>query len=249
MIGQLSHTMILATIAVDPEDHPERFQTLISLASNPSGVSLSSYIHVNRPNIGVVPAMQAIYEEFSDYDVIAYSHNDVSCHEQGWDKRVLEEFLDPKVAVVGFGGATGLGVSDMYKQRYDISQLQRIGYVSNAVDWDTHGAFEEGNKDVATVDGFFMAVRTSFLREIGGFKWFPHRFHNYDNALCLMAHRRGYKVRMVGVKCHHHGASYSASPEYRKWCLENGTTMEREHEEPHRWMYEFFRDELPVRIA
>lgn len=234
--------MILVTISTDPDKHPERFLSFIKHGE-------PSYIHHNEPNIGVVPAMQLLYEKLDRYSIIAYAHDDVTVHDETWFQRVSAEFEDPKVAVVGFGGATGIGVSDIYKQRYEISQLQRIGYASNQVDWDTHGTFEDGARDVATIDGFFMAVRTSFLKEIGGFKWMPMLFHNYDNALALMAHRKGYKVRMVGVKCHHHGASYSASPEYRKWCLENGTTMEREHEVPHRWMYDFFRDELPLRVS
>ena len=234
--------MRLCCVTTNPAIHPER------LASFIYGNVKSPEIYVNQPNIGVVPAIQKLYEAYTDEDVICYVHDDVTCYDANWHSRVMAEFDDPKVAVVGFGGATGIGVSDIYKTRYEISQLQRIGYASNQRDWDVHGSYEAGSKDVAVVDGFFMAVRTSFLREIGGFKWFPHRFHCYDTALCLMAHRKGYKVRMVGIECIHHGASFSASPLYLKWCLENGTTMEREHEEPHRWMYEFFRNELPLRV-
>lgn len=228
--------MIVCTITLDPTVHPERFDSFGG-----------GHVYLNQPNIGLVPAMQRMYEELCG-EIICYVHDDVSVYDDQWHERVEREFDDPEVTVVGFGGATGIGVDDIYKTRYEITQLQRIGYASNQRDWAVHGTHETGAKDVAVVDGFFMAVRMSFLKEIGGWKWFPHRFHCYDTALCLMAHRKGYKVRMVGVDCTHHGASYSASPEYKKWCLENGTTMEREHEEPHRWMYEFFRDELPLRV-
>jgi Glycosyltransferase like family len=240
--------MILCTITTDPSVHPERFE---SFGSDASGIA-----HFRRwenvPNIGLVPAMQQCYEEytgeFPDEDILCYVHDDVTCYEPYWDKRVLAEFDDPKVAIVGFGGATGIGTSEIYKTRYDITQLQRIDYTSNARDWQTHGSRETGSKDVAVIDGYFMAVRRSFLKEIGGWKWFPYRFHCYDTSLCLMAHRRGYKVRMVGVECQHWGGSFSASPDYEKWCRENGTTMEREHTEPHRWMYDVFRPELPLRV-
>ena len=222
---------------------PERFGTFCKV--------IPFELVENVPNIGLVPKMQKVYDWFLQEDILCYVHEDVTCHEPNWHERVLAEFTDPRVAVVGFGGATGIGVDDIYKTRYEISQLQRIGYASNQRDWEIHGTRETGAKDVAVVDGFFMAVRREFLREIGGFRWFSHRFHCYDTALCLMAHRKGWKVRMVGVECTHHGASFSASPEYKKWCHENGTTMEREHEEPHRWMYDWdvARDLLPFRVS
>lgn len=241
--------MILCTITTDPGVHPERFDSFGDTAVTSHSRSRERNVRwENVPNVGLVPAMQRVYEEYLD-DLICYVHDDVTCYEIGWDQRIFTEFSDPRVAIVGFGGATGIGVDDIYKTRYEISQLQRIGYASNQRDWEVHGTREAGAKDVAVVDGFFIAVRRKFLQEIGGFKWFLHRFHCYDTCLCLMAHRKGWKVRMVGIDCTHHGASYSASPEYKKWCHENGTTMEREHEEPHLWMYEFFRDELPLRIG
>jgi GT2 family glycosyltransferase len=235
--------MILVTITTNA--HRERFDSfLIGTAFCDAKYEVFS----NVPNIGVAPAMQKLYECHPNEDIIAYVHDDVTVYSHDWCKRVVAEFSDPKVAIVGFGGATGIGVPGIYKTRYEITQLQRINYASNMQDWETHGSYEAGSRDVAVVDGFFMAVRTSFLKEIGGWKWFPHNFHNYDNALCLMAHRHGYKVRMVGVECRHHGGGTSTSPEYAEWCRENGTTMEREHEAPHRWMYEEFRDLLPLRV-
>ncbi len=235
--------MIVITVTTDPAVHPERFSSFAKGYRNE--------IYLNQPNIGVVPAMQVLYEALPEYSILVYVHDDVTCHDPEWAARVLAEFEDPRVAIVGFGGATGIGVADIYKTRYEISQLQRIGYASNMRDWEVHGAYEAGAKDVAVVDGFFMAVRREFLRQIAGFKWFPHRFHCYDTALCLMAWRKGWKVRMTGVEVTHHGASFSASPEYKKWCHENGTTMEKEHEEPHRWMYDWgvARDLLPFRVS
>lgn len=231
--------MILVTITTKNE-HPERFASFAP--------RLHRYVYVNEPNIGVVPAMQLLYEANAHNGIIAYAHDDVTCYDPTWAERVLREFDDPKVAVVGFGGATGIGTDDLYRTRYQIEQLQRINYASNQRDWEVHGSYESGSKDVAVVDGFFMAVRTSFLKEISGFSWMPFKFHCYDLALCLMAHRKGYKVRMVGVECQHHGGGTSTTAEYKAWCLENGTTMEREHSEPHKWLYSEFADVLPLRI-
>lgn len=209
---------------------------------------MDATVHANFPeNDGLVPAYQALYEQNRKHDIIAFTHDDWESHEP-WVARIEAEFSDPQVAIVGMGGAKGIGVDDIYKRPYQINQLQRIGYRSNQTDWEIHGARETGACDVAVCDGFFLAVRTSFLDQIGGWKWFPHRFHMYDVALCLMAHRHGWKVRMVGVNCTHHGGGTSTTADYVQDCRDRGTSVEAEHTEPHKFVYNEFRDLLPLRV-
>lgn len=202
-------------------------------------------------NIGTVPSFQWIWEHtgYPSIPIICYLHDDVTIHERGWDRRIAREFEDPRVAIVGMGGALGIGTPDLYRKPYRIEQLIRRGYRSNQTDWQTHGAQEKEACNVAVVDGFCMAVRRSFLDQIHGWKWFPYTFHCYDVALCLMARRHGWKVRMVGVNVTHHGGGASTSPEYKAWCEARGTTMEREHWEPHVWMYREFKDVLPFEVS
>lgn len=212
--------------------------------------------HIHLPSVDhggdVVGAYQEMYLAMkqANQNFFAYVHDDVTIHAEKWHRYVVAEFADPQVAIVGLGGAIGIGVEDIYKRRYNITQLQRIGYFSNQTDAEVHGQRFEGAMDVAVVDGFFMAVRRSFLDQIGGWQWMrPHvRFHCYDTALCLRAIREGYKVRMVGVSCTHHGGGHSTKEAYRQWCLEHNTTVEREHSEPHKWFYEYFRSLLPYRV-
>ncbi len=199
-------------------------------------------------NIGTVPAYQKIYEANKDHSIIAYIHSDVTVHEADWEQRIEREFEDPKVAIVGMGGALGIGTNDLYRKPYRIEQLQRIDYRSNQRDYQVHGVRETGACDVAVVDGFFIAVRRTFLDQIEGWSWFPYTFHCYDLALCLMARRHGWKVRMVGIDVTHHGGGGSTTPQYKTWCESRGTTMEREHSEPHVWMAKEFSDVLPFRV-
>ena len=234
--------MRLCCVTTDPVIHPER------LASFVYGNVKDPDVYVNAPNIGVVPAMQILYERNQDEDILAFVHSDVTVYDSNWNSRVMAEFDDPKVAVVGFGGATGIGVSDIYKTRYEISQLQRIGYASNMRDWEVHGGYEAGSKDVAVCDGFFLAIRRAALKEIGGWSGFTFNFHMYDAYISLALAERGWKTRMVGIECEHHGGGTSTTPSYISWCRENGTTAEREHEEPHRFFYERFRNLLPYRV-
>src|SRR5437868_11331309 len=60
-----------------------------------------------------------------DADIIGYLHADLYTLEHGWDQRVLEQFADPQVGVVGFVGATQLGTDDIYKVGYNFRQLAR----------------------------------------------------------------------------------------------------------------------------
>ena len=218
--------------------------------------TLHWFVYNNEPpnNIGLVPAYQRIYENWSKPDVanpgiIAFSHDDWEPHEP-WVTRIEAEFADPKVAIVGMGGAKGIGHEHIYKIPYAIQQLARVDYMSNQTDAEIHGRRFTGATDVAVIDGFFCAIRTSFLDEIGGFKWIMEgtRFHNWDNAICLEAWRRGYKVRMVGISCTHHGGGTSTSAEYAQSCKDWGTTIEEEHRAPHRWLYSRYVDLLPLRI-
>lgn len=218
---------------------------------NPINLSMewrNPWYYHNEPNVGVVPALQMLYMNHHATDILAIVHDDVAIHSP-WCELVSKEFEDPKVAVVGMGGATGLGVPDIYKLPYNIKQLIRLDYRSNQRDWEIHGEHATEPRDVAVVDGFFMAIRTSFLDQIKGWSGFPHNFHMYDAYICLMAARHGYKVRTVGVDCTHFGGGTSTKVEYANWCKENGTTMEREHQEPHRFIYDEFRDLLPLRVG
>jgi len=198
-------------------------------------------------NVGMVKAYQTLYETFrTDHELIAFLHDDLEILEPLAVRHLFEK--DPKLAILGFGGATGLAVDDIYKTPYRIEQLQRINYASNQVDWEVHGTRETGVKDVVVVDGFAIVARTSFLDLIGGWSGFPFGFHCYDLYLCLMAARLGWKVKMQGVRCHHHGGGTSTGVEYAEMLRKQGKTVEADHQEPHIWLYDNFRDELPLRV-
>lgn len=206
-------------------------------------------VYINNPNIGTVQAYHKLYEKHKDEDVLVYMHDDVRIDDTNWLERVCLELMAPGVAIVGFGGATGIGVPDIYKLPYRIEQLIRTDYRSNQNGWAVHGAQETGERRVAVVDGFVMACKGAFLREIGGWNWIESNFHTYDLAACLEAYRRGWTVKTVGVACDHHGGGTSTKKEYADWCKERGTTMEAEHINPHVWMYNHYRDLLPLRVT
>lgn len=229
------------TVTVKPEPPVE-----LLASCQAAGIMLDTY--VNRPNIGLVPAYHKLWEQNRDEDILIYIHDDVTIHDPEWLARIQVELLNRNVAIVGFGGATGIGHQDLYKVPYRIDQLVRYDYRSNQTDWETHGGNHTGDRRVAVVDGYLMAMQGGFLEQIRGWDWIDSAFHCYDTAMCLMAARLGYEVRTAGVSCTHQGGGTSISKEYEEWCENKGTTPTEEHANPHYWLYNEFRDVLPLRI-
>lgn len=200
----------------------------------------------SHENIGTLPAYQKLYEMTSG-DIIAFIHDDVMIYEKGWDARVLAEFDDPSVGVVGFGGALVHGDRDIYKKPYHISQLGRSFYRSNTDDAEVHGERFDGACDVAVLDGFCLIARRELLSRVGGWpiRTLPAH-HSYDYWLTLTAHRLGYCVRLVGIACYHLGGQ--SSVKQVDFVKDFGETDAEMHERAHRIIYDEFRAVLPVDV-
>jgi len=215
-------------------------------------------MNTSEDNLGVTGSLQWLYEN-TTAPIIAFLHSDAEVFEQGWDERVLKEFDDPRVGVVGFGGALQLGEDDIYKKPYALHQLRRIHYMSNQTDAEVHGERFTGECDVATLDGFALIVRRELLDKWehsagDGHYWnkpgWPYNrypYHNYDNALCLEAHKQGYRVRLVGCKVHHHGGATSTTAAGQQYWHSLGTTDQTIHTQSHLNLYQDGRGWLPLR--
>lgn len=184
----------------------------------------------------------------TDATIIGYLHSDLTIHEWGWDVRVLHEFQDERVAVVGFVGATRLGHDDLYKTRYDYRQLARGDVWSNLTDAESHGGRDGGSREVAVVDSCAVFVRREFLGRVGGWPLdrYPNTSHCSDLWICAMARRLGQSCRMVGVvSTHRSGGRGGAGTD---WLNARGGDMAM-HREAHVRLAEDFRDVLPIRIG
>ena len=209
------------------------------------GVTIIDNVGTNR---GVIQSYQLGYEQ-SNADILAFIHDDVTIYEENWKDRVLAEFVDERTGVVGFGGAKSHGVDVIYKVPYDYKQLARADYMSNTDDAENHGTRFSGSTEVAVLDGFCLIVRRELLDRVGGWpvdRYPPH--HNYDYWLCCVAHQLGYQVRLVGVRCQHHGGLTATTGEYLKWCRSTRWGSDEEmHKQGHRLIYDDFRSVLPWR--
>jgi hypothetical protein len=118
-------------------------------------------------NTNVIDAFQQCYLRTQE-PVLAYIHDDVMIYEKGWDDRVLREFTDPTVGLVGFGGALGHGQPNLYRVPYHLPNLARQNFMSNLRHAEVHGERFTGERDVAVLDGFALFVRREILDKVGG---------------------------------------------------------------------------------
>lgn len=193
-------------------------------------------------NLGVIRSYQWLYDAMNrhEYDIAMYAHDDLQAMESDWDYRVKVEFRDPSVAIVGFGGALGHGTDDLYKRPFEIPQLIRIGYRSNVNDAEVHGERFTGAGNAVFCDGFALCIRRSFLDAIGGWSQLIGNvdFIGYDMAICALARRYGWKIRVVGVKCHHYGGGTSVDV----------GVQQQHYIDAHTWFAKEFVDVLPARV-
>lgn len=217
--------------------------TINSLINNATTITADDFlIHYNSvdKNDGVVGAYEKLYR-LSTADVLMYVHNDVYVYEKGWDERLMREFDDPAVGLVGWGGALRHGDPNIYKTPYRLQQLGRSGYISNVKDAEVHGERFTGSREVAVLDGFVLAIRRTLLDKINGWQVLIDGkidFIAYDYVMCGLAHRQGYKIKMVGVESHHLGGVTSTKM---------NVDRQAEYDYAHQWCYGNMRDVLPWR--
>lgn len=187
----------------------------------------------------VVEAYQRIFEVTAN-SIIGYVHDDVVCQEADWDVRVLREFDDPQVGLVGFGGALRHGAPDIYSSPYSLSQLGRSGFMSNMREAEVHGKRIKSESNAAVVDGFAMFVRRDVLVKAGGWPIdTPIDYIGYDYWISCMTRRLGYKIRVIGVQCDHLGGKSTGL----------NKNLNVDFEGAHRYIYDEFRDVLPCQVS
>jgi hypothetical protein len=205
-------------------------------------------------------AYQTGYEHaqkvYPNADILGFVHDDVTCLDPKWRDRVLAEFDDPQVGLVGFGGSTGHGVPWIYQSPYAWEQVGRTGeFMSNMINAELHGSRIMGSREASVLDGFAMFVRRSVLDNsgygdvaysvgsgthvvTGGWPiGTPIGYWIYDMWLSAETRRQGYRVRVVGVYCEH-----TCPPELRSYVIDEDC------QEAHKWLYDNYRGVLPAEV-
>ena len=186
----------------------------------------------------MLEAYQIGFEE-SQEPILGFIHDDCVCMERGWDERVLREFDDPHVGLVGFGGALGFCDPELYRKPYELPQLARHHFRSNLREAEVHGERFTGECDVVILDGFALFVRRQLLEETGGWPIdTPISYYMYDAFICCEAMRHHWKIRLVGVACDH----------LERRSAGMGQDGQFDYEGSHWWIYLHYRDVLPAEV-
>jgi hypothetical protein len=213
---------------------------------NREGLVREDYVHalVEDGRDGMLPAYQRGFL-VETADILAFLHDDTIINDPEWAHRVLAEFEDPTVGLVGFGGALGHGYANMYHEPYDYHHLGRYDFMSNMVDAENHGKRLTGACDVAVLDGFALIVRWEVLEKAGGWPLnTPIGYIAYDYWLSCMTRRLGYRIRLVGVACHHLGGRT-----FVKLAIGQDPQHWQKYLDAHRYIYDEFKDVLPFRVG
>jgi hypothetical protein len=197
-------------------------------------------VFIINGNSGMLNAYEFAYRHVPPCDILAFLHDDTIIHDPNWLDRVMKEFEDPAVGLVGFGGALKHGDPNMYKKPYDYSQLGRSFFLSNMEDAETHGKRFTESCDAAVLDGFALIFRRDVLDRAGGWPIRQLGYIGYDYWASCISHRLGFRVRLVGVRCSHLGG---------RTFVKMGLGLQPGHWErflaAHRFLYDEFKDVLP----
>ncbi len=225
--------------------------------------------------LGTVPAFRIGVDEAlaaTDAEVICCFHDDLRIDEKGWDEKVLRHFdRRRECGLAGFGGAIGLGATDIYARPYDPMQLARVGFRSNMQNAEVHGIRSLLTEQVACLDGFSQIGRRHFWQGHTLLKGFeqdglmgaaqprPWTFleslgvvhHFYDGMLGCLSKRYGWETWYLPIRCHHYGGRTAVGDAgYQAWVNEKTKSTEGDHEvwkAAHATGYHEFRDVLPLR--
>lgn len=214
----------------------------------------SLYLRVRKDLDFFSPREGVGYPDGND-DIIAFLHDDLYIHEVGWDTKVLQAFAEhPKVGLIGFGGSTQLGGDEIYKVPYEIHQLGRRDFWSNMRGAEVHGKRTTTAMPIVYTDGFSMIVRRSLLDKIDGWSWLPSESvaYAYDYGLACQVRRHGWEALLLPLDVEHGDAKgmggITRESEMHVKMAEKYGGGDHVHETVHRFIYDTFRDVLPLRL-
>lgn len=193
--------------------------------------------------------MSASLDQAEDEDtILAYIHDDTLILGEGWDEDVRRIFTaDPRSGLGGFFGAKHAGTGDIYRKPYRIDQLVRGWTFSNMIDAELYGRRLLTPTPIVLTDGFSMLCRRSLLDKIKGWSWWPRAcaHHGYDLGMACMCRRHGYTAWLVPVLCAHF--QQFPDPELELTLPYGGPS--HVFQSSHRFVYDEFRDVLPMRVC
>jgi GT2 family glycosyltransferase len=187
-------------------------------------------------DLAIPQCFESIYRGTEEL-IISLIHDDLMIYERGWDERVLHQFDDPEVGVVGFAGGKGHFLPQAYREPFHIPNMIRRDFISNLRDAERHGQRFTGECDIAVLDGMALFVRRELLDKWGGWIHPAVNYWMYSESLCCEARRQGYRICLVGIDCDHRGGKTVGR-----------IPLHEDYTETHRLFWEQNRDVLPFHV-
>lgn len=165
------------------------------------------FYHPFDDNLGVVKSIQWAYEH-TDYDYLAFLHNDLYIYDEGWDVQVKYGFnFFEKAGLLGFFGAEGVDAASGRQYVY-----------SNMLEAEIHGnRLRDGYREVAVLDGLCLITNREMLDARNGVDLNFTIHHFYDLDLSLESIDRGFKNYVIPVKIHHRSGLTACNPRFQEW--------------------------------
>ena len=144
-------------------------------------------------------SLSEIYNEIlqeSKTDIIVLCHDDIYFDTNSWYSKILNHFEDTDYGIIGVAGSTYMPKSGMWWE----DRTKMVGIVNHESEgkkWESKysGGFGNGIKETVVVDGVFMVVKKSNLKQ--NFDESVEGFHFYDIQFCFRNFIEGVKIGVI----------------------------------------------------
>ena len=144
-------------------------------------------------------SLSEVYNEIireSKTDIILLCHDDIYFDTSSWYFKLIKHFENDEYGIIGLAGTPVLPASGQWWQNPN-KMMGIVNHESGGKKWTSKYSDEFGNKikEVAIVDGVFIAIKKSKLKSyfVEDFKG----FHFYDLPFCVENFTKGVKIGVI----------------------------------------------------
>lgn len=165
------------------------------------------YMIFGKNSKGLSELYNSVLEGHKNEDIVVFMHDDVEIHDQFFTEKIKKahQYFD----IVGLAGATQQTYQKGRNHLWHISTDQKDlrGFVSHFFPQGYYNSsfFGRTPDGVAVIDGLFMSVKVSALKENYHLFDEDFTFHHYDLAMSRNAMSRELKMGVWPIFVIHHG--------------------------------------------
>jgi len=137
--------------------------------------------------------------EQSNYDVICFAHEDIVFHTNGWGKKVIEHFTNPKVGIIGIAGSHYVPKLPGSHWNPCVTSCNIIHTINGKTNLDLtrYTDNKELSMPAVMLDGVWLCASRKVMKQVRFDDVTFSGFHCYDSDICLQIKKIRYDVRIV----------------------------------------------------